>query len=67
MAQITLAAARVAKGWKQTDLAQKMGVSRETVIAWENGQRPMKTAYFYLFCKITGFSEDDIILPTKST
>lgn len=67
MAQITLAAARVAKGWKQTDLAQKMGVSRETVIAWENGQRAMKTAYFYLFCKITGFSEDDIILPTKST
>lgn len=67
MAQIPLAAARVAKGWTQTDLAQKMGVSRETVIAWENGQRTMKTAYFYLFCKITGFSEDDIILPTKST
>lgn len=67
MAQISMAAARVANRLTQEQLAKKMGVSRETVVAWETGKRPIKTAYFYLFCKVTGFSEDDIILPEKST
>lgn len=67
MPKIPLVAARKAKGMTQAELAEKMGVSRETVLAWENGKTAMKTAYFYLFCKVTGFSEDDIILPEKST
>jgi len=67
MARIPIAAARVANGLTQEQLAEKMGVSRETVVAWEAGKRTMKAAYFYLFCKVTGFSEDDIILPEKST
>lgn len=67
MAKIPLAAARVANGLTQAELAEKMGVSRETVVAWENGKTTMRAAYFYLFCKVTGFSEDDIILPIKST
>jgi DNA-binding XRE family transcriptional regulator len=44
-----------------------MGVSRQAVINWESGKSVMKTAYFYMFCRITGFSEDDILLPEKST
>jgi transcriptional regulator with XRE-family HTH domain len=44
-----------------------MGVSRQTVIDWENGKRDMRAPYLYLFCQITGFSEDDILLPIKST
>lgn len=67
MAKIPLNAARVANGWTQEELAEKMSVSRQTVIDWENGKREMKAAYFYMFCKITGFSEDDILLPEKST
>ena len=67
MPKIPLVAARKANGMTQAELAEKMGVSRETVLAWENGKTTMKTAYFYLFCKVTGFSEDDIILPEKST
>jgi len=67
MAKITLAAARVAKELTQAQLAEKMGVSRQTVIEWESGKREMKTAYFYMFCGITGFTEDDILLPVKST
>lgn len=63
---IPMVAARVAKGLTQAELAREMGVSRETVIAWENGKRDMKASYFYALCKITGFSEDDIILPKKS-
>lgn len=67
MAKIPLNAARVAKGWTQEELAEKMGVSRQTVIDWENGKREMRTVYLYLFCQISGFSEDDILLPSKST
>ncbi len=67
MAKITLEAARVNTGLTQADLAEKMGVSRQTVLDWESGKREMKTAYLYMFCGITGFSEDDILLPIKST
>lgn len=67
MARITLEAARVNAGLTQAELAEKMGVSRATVINWESGKSEMKTAYVYMFCGITGFSEDDILLPEKST
>ena len=67
MAKMTLEAARVNTGLTQADLAEKMGVSRQTVLDWESGKREMKTAYLYMFCGITGFSEDDILLPIKST
>ena len=67
MAKIPINAARVAAGLTQEQLAEKMDVSRQTVIDWESGKREMKTAYFYMFCKVTGFSEDDILLPVKST
>ena len=67
MAKIPLAAARKAANLTQEQLADKMGVSRQTVVDWESGKREMRTAYFYMFCGITGFSEDDILLPIKST
>lgn len=67
MAKISLEAARVNANLTQAELADKMGVSRATVIDWESGKREMKTAYLYMFCGITGFSEDDILLPLKST
>lgn len=67
MAKIPLKAARVAAGFTQDELADKMGVSRQTIIDWESGKREIKTAYFYMFCGVTGFSEDDILLPVKST
>ena len=67
MAKITMEAARVNAGYTQAELADKMGVSRATVIDWENGKREIKTAYLFMFCRLTGFSEDDILLPVKST
>lgn len=67
MAKITMEAARVNAGLTQAELADKMGVSRQTVFDWEKGKREIKTAYLYLFCRVTGFSEDDILLPKKST
>jgi transcriptional regulator with XRE-family HTH domain len=67
MAKIPFNAARVAAGLTQQELADKMGVSRSTVNDWETGKREIRTAYLYLFCSITGFSEDDIILPNIAT
>ena len=67
MAKITMEAARVNAGLTQAELAEKMGVSRATVINWESGKSEIKTAYLYMFCGLTGFSEDDILLPVKST
>ena len=67
MAKITFAAARKSANLTQAELADKMKVSRQTVMDWESGKREIKTAYLYMFCGITGFSEDDILLPQKST
>ena len=63
--KISLEAARVNAKLSQAELAQKMGVSRETVRAWEKGKREMKTPYFYVFCSIVGISKDHIFLPTE--
>lgn len=67
MAKITLQAARVNSGLTQEAIAKKMGVSRATVVKWENGKKEMNPAYLYAYCHITGFSEDDILLPEVST
>ena len=66
-AKVSLAGARVSAGFTQEQLAEKMGVSRQTIIDWESGKREMRTAYFHLFCVVTNFSEDDIFLPIRST
>ena len=52
MAKIPFNAARVAAGLTQQELAEK---------------REIRTPYLYLFCTITGFTEDDIILPKVAT
>ena len=68
MARITMEAARVNAGLTQEQIAEKMGISRVFYNNIENGKVPeIKPVYIYAFCQITGFSTDDIILPTKST
>ena len=67
MTKISLEAARVNAGLTQEELAQKMGVSRQSVFDWENGKREMRPVYLYMFCGITGFTEDDILLPKITT
>ncbi len=67
MAKITLAAARVNSGLTQEQMADKMGVSRTSIIQWETGKKEIRPVYLYAFCHITGFSEDDILLPEVFT
>lgn len=63
MAKITIEAARRNKKLTQQDIADKLGVSRQTVADWESGKRKMKTAYLFMFCKVVEMTEDDILLP----
>ena len=66
MPKIILAAARVNAGYSQEGLAKEMGVSRQAVIKWEGGKSRMRKAHFYMFCRLTGFSEDDIYQPLEA-
>ena len=67
MVKITMEAARVNAGLTQQELADKMGVSRSTVINVENGYSEVKPIYLYAFCHVIGLTEDDILLPIRST
>lgn len=67
MPRIPIAAARVANGWTQAEFAEKLGVSRDLVIHWEKGKTTVKPVYLHAICRITGFDEEDLILPQKST
>lgn len=66
MKQISVKAARVASGMSQATLADKMGVSRNTISLWENDQRGMTKSHLIAFCTLTGFKEDEIFLPKES-
>lgn len=66
-AKITFKAARVSQYPTQQACADAMGVSRSTVNDWETGKTKIRTPYLILFCCLTGFSPDDIILPTIAT
>lgn len=66
MVKLTMEAARVNAGLTQQELADKMGISRSTVINVENGYTEVKPIYLYAFCHVIGLSEDDILLPIKS-
>lgn len=67
MAKLPMEAARVAAGFTQKKLAEKLDVSRGYVNMIENGKVEVKPTYLYAFCHVTGFSEDDILLPKRST
>ena len=66
LAKITFKAARISAGYTQETLAEKMGVTRQTVINWENGSSLIGTSQLFMFCRLTKFKGEDILLPKKS-
>lgn len=66
MRKLPLVAVRAAVGLTQAGLADKIGVSRELVNDWEAGRTPVKKPYLYAICYVTGFSDEEIILPEES-
>lgn len=67
MARFTVDGAIANAGLTQGIIADKMGISRATVNAWANNRAEMKPYHVYAFCHVCGISEDDFVLPTKST
>lgn len=60
--KITLAAARKNANLTQEEIARKMGVSKNTIVNWENGKVEMKPAQFHMYCEIVKAPEDIIFL-----
>lgn len=56
-------AARVDAKLTQQELADKMGVSRQSISAWESNRKKISKSHLIAFCTVTGFSEDEIFLP----
>lgn len=65
--KITLEAARVNAGLTQDQVAEKMQLTRATIIAWEKGRRILKIWELDALCEIYGLTRDDIFLLPNST
>jgi len=58
--KITPAAARVNAGLTQRDVAEKMGVSTNTVINWENGKTVPSVSMAWRLSELYGIPLDNI-------
>lgn len=65
--KLTMKAIRVNSNLTQQELADAMGVSRASVIAWETGKTKISTVCLMAFCYVTGTRIDDVFLPGEST
>lgn len=67
MRQISLKSARVDAGLSVTDVSKRLNVGRQTVIDWEKGRKIPKPIYFDALCRLYGFEQEDIFLPSEYT
>ena len=65
--QISLAAARVNAGLTQSEVADKVQKTRQTLQMWEKGKIKIDVGNLYLLASIYGVNIDDIFLPSIST
>jgi DNA-binding XRE family transcriptional regulator len=64
--QVSIAAARVNANLTQKELAEKLGVSNNSVVAWENGKSEIPLRHLQALAKLSGLSISDIFVPLKS-
>ena len=67
MGQITLKAARINAGLRQTDAARLIGKTKNTIAAWESGRRSPKFVDLLDLCRVYGIEIDDIFMPENQT
>ena len=65
--KITLAAARVNAQMTQAEAAEKMGVSKQSIINWEKGRISPRIPEVKMLCEIYNIPQDNIFLPMHST
>lgn len=58
--KMTLKEARKSKGITQAFLANKLGVSVQSLNYWENGSKEVKPMHIYAICYVLGYKEDEI-------
>lgn len=63
--KISLKAARINADMLQSDVAQTLGVSKESVANWENGKTAPKSTILVRLCSLYGIPIDAIHLPEK--
>ena len=61
MLKISLAAARVNRGFTQREVAEKLGISTKTLVNWENGITFPTIERVYELCELYGVSVDNLI------
>ena len=67
MPKIPVKAARVAAKLTQEEMAKKLGITPSWYNVIERDPSKMAPYHFYAILYLTGFTADDIILPTKSS
>ncbi|BFH12732.1 helix-turn-helix transcriptional regulator [Paenibacillus melissococcoides] len=63
---LSIKAARVEKGFTQEALAEKLGVSKRTIISWENGEVEIKPYVIYSLAYVFEMNADLIRVPARS-
>lgn len=58
--KLSMPAARVNAGLTQDDVAEKLGITRETLSAWESGKRVPRVDQAYAIAEIYGLPIDAI-------
>lgn len=62
---LSIKAARVENGYTQEALAEKLGVSKRTVVSWENGDVEIKPYVVYSLAYVFGMNADQIRIPVR--
>ncbi len=65
--QISLEAARVNAGFTQDEVAEKMGITRQTIINWEKGRVVPGIPEMEMLSRLYNMPLDYISLPCYST
>lgn len=66
MDDISMKAARVDRGYTQEALAEKLGITKQTYIKWENGEAVPKPMFVYAVAYILNLDADIIRIPQKN-
>lgn len=64
MTQLSLAAIRVDRGMTQQDVADRLGVSKNLVVNWESGDKPIKDVYIYALAYLYKTDIDNMRIPS---
>lgn len=65
--KISLAAARINANLTQQEVAERMKVSKSTVINWEKGKSSLKPSDLYYLSRIYDIPVENIFLPERLT